>query len=124
MWHVDSYDTFKPFGICINGAIDGFSIKITCLNAYTTSSTTKVGGYFLDTVGEVGGCDRIVRADMGRRTAVSGTCNGTYNAIMMMPMVVRKASYKVDPSAIRETKAGGGFCVKCVLIFGLSTSID
>ncbi|KAK7886541.1 hypothetical protein WMY93_026162 [Mugilogobius chulae] len=24
LWHVDSYDKLKPYGICINGAIDGF----------------------------------------------------------------------------------------------------
>ena len=28
LWHVDSYDKLKPFGFCINGCIDGFSIKI------------------------------------------------------------------------------------------------
>ena len=48
VWHVDSYDKLKPFGICINGAIDGFSRKILRLNAYHTSSDPKViGGYFL-----------------------------------------------------------------------------
>ncbi|KAK7944642.1 hypothetical protein WMY93_000370 [Mugilogobius chulae] len=25
LWHVDSYDKLKPYGICINGAVDGFS---------------------------------------------------------------------------------------------------
>ncbi|KAF7649092.1 hypothetical protein LDENG_00147410 [Lucifuga dentata] len=25
VWHVDSYDKLKPFGICINGSIDGYS---------------------------------------------------------------------------------------------------
>lgn len=33
---------------------------------------------------------------------------------MMMPMGVREASYTVDSTAIRESKAGGGFCLKCV----------
>ena len=42
------------------------SIKILWLNAYNTRSDPKViGGHFLDTVGEVGGCARIVGADMG-----------------------------------------------------------
>lgn len=52
VWHVDSYDKLKPFGICINGAIDGFSRRILWLNAYCTSSDPKViGGYYLDSRG-------------------------------------------------------------------------
>lgn len=66
VWHVDSYDKLKPFGICINGAIDGFSRRMLWLNAYCTSSDPKViGGYYLETVEELGGCPRILRADMG-----------------------------------------------------------
>ncbi|KAK5874644.1 hypothetical protein PBY51_019572 [Eleginops maclovinus] len=66
IWHVDSYDKLKPFGICINGAIDGFSRRMLWLNAYCTSSDPKVvGGYYLETAQELGGCARIVRTDMG-----------------------------------------------------------
>ncbi|CAL9699776.1 unnamed protein product [Knipowitschia caucasica] len=66
VWHVDSYDKLKPFGICINGAIDGFSRRMLWLNAYFTSSDPKViGGYFLETMRELGGCARILRTDMG-----------------------------------------------------------
>ncbi|KAJ8377196.1 hypothetical protein SKAU_G00077760 [Synaphobranchus kaupii] len=66
VWHVDSYDKLKPFGICINGAIDGYSRRVLWLNAYCTSSDPKViGGYFLETVRELGGCPCILRADMG-----------------------------------------------------------
>lgn len=25
LWHLDSYDKLKPYGICINGCVDGFS---------------------------------------------------------------------------------------------------
>lgn len=64
VWHVDV--KLKAFGICINGAIDGYSRKMLWLNAYHTSSDPKViGGYFLETVVEVGGCARIVRGDKG-----------------------------------------------------------
>ncbi|KAG1931015.1 hypothetical protein F2P79_021986 [Pimephales promelas] len=60
IWHVDSYDKLKPFGICINGAIDGFARRILWLNAYCTSSDPQViGGYFLETVRSLGGCPRI-----------------------------------------------------------------
>ncbi|XP_051931236.1 uncharacterized protein LOC127607148 [Hippocampus zosterae] len=63
---MDSYDKLKPFGICINGAIDGFSRKIMWLNAYITSSEPKlIGGYYIDVVRRLGGCPRIVRADLG-----------------------------------------------------------
>ncbi|KAF6717318.1 hypothetical protein FQA47_010858 [Oryzias melastigma] len=66
VWHADSYDKLKPFGICINGAIDGFSRRILWLNAYFTSSDPKViGGYFLETIKELDGCPRILRTDMG-----------------------------------------------------------
>lgn len=66
VWHVDSYDKLKPFGICINGSIDGYSRKILWLNAYHTSSDPKViAGYLMETVVELGGCARIIRADKG-----------------------------------------------------------
>ncbi|XP_074042614.1 uncharacterized protein isoform X3 [Leptinotarsa decemlineata] len=40
LWHVDSYDKLKPFGICINGCIDRFS-HIIWLRAGITSSDPK-----------------------------------------------------------------------------------
>ena len=27
-WHIDGYDKLKPYGICVNGCIDGFSRNI------------------------------------------------------------------------------------------------
>ena len=66
IWHLDSYDKLKPFGICINGGIDGFSQKIIWMNAFTTSSDPKiVGGYYMEAVERAGGCPRIVRGDRG-----------------------------------------------------------
>lgn len=32
LWHQDGYDKLKPYGICINGAIDGFSRYVGKLN--------------------------------------------------------------------------------------------
>lgn len=64
----DSYDKLKPFGICTNGCIDGFSRKmiITDLNAYTTRSDPKlIGGYYIGAVHHLGGCPRVVRGDLG-----------------------------------------------------------
>ena len=31
VWHIDSYDKLKPYGICTNGCIDGFSRNIIWL---------------------------------------------------------------------------------------------
>ncbi|KAL3977653.1 SLAM family member 8 [Sarotherodon galilaeus] len=66
IWHMDSYDKLKPYGICINGSIDGFSRKIIWLNAYTTNSNPKViGGYYIEAVQRLKGCPRVVRGDLG-----------------------------------------------------------
>lgn len=65
-WHMDSYDKIKPYGICINGCIDGFSRKMVWLEAHYTSSDPRViAGYFMKSVINEQGCPRRVRADMG-----------------------------------------------------------
>lgn len=51
MWHVDSYDKLNPFGVCINGAIDGFSRLVIWLHAYSTNSNPQIiAGYFISEV--------------------------------------------------------------------------
>lgn len=71
IWHVDSYDKLKPYGICINGCIDGFSRKIMwCKAAYTSSDPHVIGGYFIEAVDQAGGCPRIVRTDLGTENVV------------------------------------------------------
>ncbi|KAJ8307126.1 hypothetical protein KUTeg_015210 [Tegillarca granosa] len=66
MWHMDSYDKLKPYGFCINGAIDGFSRCLIWLEVYTTSSDPAViGSYFLKAVASKLGCPVRVRADRG-----------------------------------------------------------
>lgn len=48
IWHVDSYDKLRPYGICINGCIDGFSRHLIWLNAYKTSNDPRViAGYYI-----------------------------------------------------------------------------
>ena len=42
VWHIDSYDKLKPYGIAINGCIDGFSINFVWLEASTTNIDPKV----------------------------------------------------------------------------------
>ena len=71
IWHVDSYDKLKPYGICVNGCIDGFSRQIIWLEAGTTSSDSKViAGYMINAVVELGGCPRRMRADRGTENVV------------------------------------------------------
>jgi len=71
LWHLDSYDKLKPYGICINGCIDGFSRKIIWMKAYSTSSDPKIiGGYFVEAIKDFGGCPRIVRADRGTENTI------------------------------------------------------
>lgn len=42
LWHVDSYDKLKQYGVCINGCIDGFSRHIIWLRTGPTASDPKV----------------------------------------------------------------------------------
>lgn len=66
LWHVDSYNKLKPYGICINGALDGFSRVIIWLHAYSTYSNPKViAGYFIDEVGCRGGTPSRISSDLG-----------------------------------------------------------
>ncbi|KAB0800803.1 hypothetical protein PPYR_04107 [Photinus pyralis] len=66
LWHVDSYDKLKPFGIGINGCIDGFSRHIMWMKAGRTNNNPRViGGYFVDTIQKIGGIPLTIRADMG-----------------------------------------------------------
>ncbi|CAC5423598.1 unnamed protein product [Mytilus coruscus] len=71
IWHMDGYDKLKPYEICIHGCIDGFSRNIMWLEADTTNKDPYViAGYFIDTVREVGGCPRCIRADLGTENGI------------------------------------------------------
>lgn len=66
IWHIDSYDKLKPYGICVNGCIDGYSRYILWIRIGTTSSNPDiVGGYYMDAIENLGGCPVTVRSDMG-----------------------------------------------------------
>lgn len=66
IWHLDSYDKLKPYGLCINGCIDGFSRYVVWLKAYITSSDpTVIGRYFVDTIEQLQLTPRLVRSDLG-----------------------------------------------------------
>ena len=66
IWHMDSYDKLTPFGIGVNGCIDGFSRHIIWMQANVTNSKPDVvAAYFIGAVSERGGCPKIMRSDLG-----------------------------------------------------------
>ncbi|XP_053296889.1 uncharacterized protein LOC128456658 [Pleuronectes platessa] len=66
LWHMDGYDKLKPYGIAINGCIDGFSRYVLWMEAFTTNSDPKVvASYFTRMVSSIGGCPERIRADRG-----------------------------------------------------------
>ena len=66
LWHMDSYDKLKPYGICINGCLDGFSRHVIWLEAYHTNSDPRViASYYLKAVELRKGCPTYIRGDMG-----------------------------------------------------------
>ncbi|KAF5280782.1 hypothetical protein FQR65_LT14981, partial [Abscondita terminalis] len=74
LWHVDSYDKLKRYGICINGCIDGFSRHIIWLRASTTSNDPKViANYYLTAISDLGGCALTVRSDCGTENVILET---------------------------------------------------
>ncbi|CAC5403727.1 unnamed protein product [Mytilus coruscus] len=67
IWHLDSYDKLKPFGICINWCIDGFYRLIIWLEAGQTSSDPRViSGYFVKAILQKGG-PMVIRGDLGTK---------------------------------------------------------
>ena len=65
-WHMDSYDKLKPYGIAINGCIDGYSSCLIWLRAGTTNNDPKViASYYIEEVKKRSGCPSRVRADFG-----------------------------------------------------------
>lgn len=66
IWHVDGYDKLKPYGICIHGAIDGFSRRIMWLEAGPSNKDPKITSkYFIHCVRQIGGVPKIIRSDRG-----------------------------------------------------------
>uniref|UniRef100_A0A3P9IEL3 Integrase core domain-containing protein n=1 Tax=Oryzias latipes TaxID=8090 RepID=A0A3P9IEL3_ORYLA len=74
-WHVDGYDKLKPFGIAINGCIDGFSRKIMWLNCGKTNNDPLViAQYYVNCIVKHGVFPKRLRTDCS-------TKNGTMAAL-------------------------------------------
>ena len=66
VWHIDSWDKLKPYGIGINACIDGFSRKILWAEAYHTNSDPSViATWYLNAVESLRGCSQKIRVDAG-----------------------------------------------------------
>ena len=66
IWHIDSYDKLKHYGLCINGCIGGFSCQIIWLNVYKTSSNPRtIAGYYMEAIRSRNGCPARMRGDQG-----------------------------------------------------------
>jgi len=63
LWHMDGHNKLKPYGLCISGAIDGFSKNMMWLSVFCYFWI--IAGYYLEAVKNVGGAPAVVRADMG-----------------------------------------------------------
>ncbi|XP_070548835.1 uncharacterized protein [Ptychodera flava] len=81
VWHIDGYDKLSPYGLAIHGCIDGFSRKVLWLKVGVSNhDPRKVAAYFIDTVGTLEGCPRIVRADHGTETGLLMTVQAMLRA--------------------------------------------
>jgi hypothetical protein len=66
LWHIDGWDKLKKFGLCVHGAIDGFSRRILWLEVGPTNNNPfVVCHYFALTVKKLGGLPSTIRADKG-----------------------------------------------------------
>ena len=75
MWHVDSYDKMKPFGLALSGCIDGFSRRIMWFVCGATNNNPSVIAYnYIQCAKSVGVIPMRLRTDLG-------TENGTMAAI-------------------------------------------
>lgn len=69
--HIDGYDKLKPFGIAINGAIDGYSRKILWLEASNTNNNPRVvARYFINYIRKLKRVPRVVRSDHGSENSI------------------------------------------------------
>ncbi|XP_062517895.1 uncharacterized protein LOC134193120 isoform X2 [Corticium candelabrum] len=79
VWHTDGYDKFSSFGIYIHSCIDGYSRKILWMKiSPTNKDPSVVAEYYLDVVGDIGGCPRVLRSDHGTENCHLATAQITF----------------------------------------------
>ena len=66
VWHMDGYDKLKPYGLCIHGAIDGYSRRILWLRLCRSNKDPKVVcSVFMKALQKIKGAPRKVVGDRG-----------------------------------------------------------
>lgn len=71
LWHIDSYDKLKQYGLCINGCIDGFSRKIIWIKVTFSSSNPRIiAGHYTEAVQEIRLCPEKIRGDRGTENSL------------------------------------------------------
>lgn len=124
-WHLDSYDKLKPYGICINGCIDGFSRYIVWMNVGKSNNDPfVVASYYCRAVLDVGGVPVTLRGDMGTENSLVAelqTVLGSGNARFLYGTsqhnqrieswwcILRKEKIQFWISLFEDLKAGGYF---------------
>ena len=70
-WHIDGYDKLKPFGVAIQGAIDGYSRRILWFNLSSSNNNPKIiANYYLCCIMELNLIPRVVRVDRGTENVI------------------------------------------------------
>ena len=120
LWHLDSYDKLKPYGICINGCIYVFSRNVLWVEAYITSSDPSViAGYYMKTVRAKMGCPRVIRSDFGTENGTFDKCNTSWELIAKMRLQETGVFFKVPVKAISASNVGGVYFGNIALSIGL-----
>lgn len=66
LWHVDSYDKLKNYGLCINGCIDRYSRKIVWCEITCSSNDPRIiAGHYVKAIEKLEACPRRIRGDRG-----------------------------------------------------------
>lgn len=109
VWHMDSYDKLSPFGIRVNGCIDGFSRHIIWMEANSTNSNACViAAYFTQAVSKLGGCPKILRSDHGTENVHANRLQTFLReddtGEVQGPLVL----FKEGAQQTRESNVGGG----------------
>ena len=76
IWHSDGYD----IGLCINGCICEFSLKIIWVNVYQTNYHPKlIGGYFLEAAVTANTCSGCPSKNKDRLRNIKRRCSSISN---------------------------------------------
>ena len=120
IWHLDGYDKLKPFGLCVHGAIDGYSRRILWLEVGSSNNNPRiVARYFLDCVKQLGGVPQIARGDRDTENVnVAAICSIFLGEMRQTQWLERKVSFMGAQSLIKGLKLGGLFYARMILIGG------